>query len=190
MGRSLAHHYLSRLAPARRVLDLGCGTGELGRYRPSNMELHGVDIDPHAAARASRFEISICHDITAGLPYPAATFDGVLARDIFEHVTEPAVLVREVHRVLRDGGVLVASVVMARPSRVWADYTHVRGFTKASVRMLVEDAGFRVGYIWPMGGVPLTNRLNLIPLVPYLLRVPIFDQLWAASWELVAWKRT
>jgi hypothetical protein len=69
---------------------------------------------------------------------------------------------------------------------VWADYTHVRGFTKESARMLLEDVGFEVESIWRMGAVPFAARLRLMPLVPLLLRLPIFSQLWAASWELRA----
>ena len=92
------------------------------------------------------------------------------------------------YRVTRRGGVIVASVVMARPQRVWADYTHLRGFTRESARLLLEDAGFAVEAIWRMGGVPLSDRLGFMDLVPHLLRVPLFDALWGSSWELRARK--
>jgi hypothetical protein len=77
---------------------------------------------------------------------------------------------------------------VARPKRVWADYTYVRGFTRSAARQLLEDAGLPVEAIWRMGAVPLSGRLHLIWLVPHLLRLPLFDELWAASWELRARK--
>lgn len=188
IGRSLAAHYYRRFEGSRIILDVGCGTGEFGRYKPSSLlQVHGVDIDAGAVARAEQFENAVCLDLESEpLPYPDATFDAILARDIFEHVQDPGRLAQEVYRVLRPGGIIIASVVMARPHRVWADYTHVRGFTRRSARMLLQDVGFTVEHIWRMGPVPLSNRLNLMSYVPVLLKVPIFDHLWSSSWELQA----
>lgn len=185
---SLACMYFRHFGAARKVLDIGCGTGGLGKYRPSpDIEVHGVDIDAGAVELAARHEVAVCLDIEEKpLPYPDGTFDAVLAKDIFEHVQDPGALAREIYRVMIPGGTLVASVVMAKPSAVWADYTHVRGFSKRSARMLLEDAGFTVERVWPMGGVPLSNRLHFIRLLSYLLRLPPFSQLWASSWELRA----
>lgn len=190
MKPTLAAQYFRQFGNARKILDVGCGTGDLGRYRPSaSVEVHGVDMDARAVAQAAQFEHVVCVDLEmAPLPYADASFDAILAKDILEHVQDPGKLAREIFRVTRPGGVLVTSVVMARPARVWADYTHIRGFTKRSARLLIEDAGFTVEAIWRMGGVPLSNRLHLIWLVPYLLRLPVVDQLWSSSWELRARK--
>ena len=186
----LAARYYREFAGARTLLDAGCGTGEFGRLRPSeDIVVHGVDVDAAAVAQATKHERALCMDIdTAPLPYPDATFDAVLAKDIFEHVRGPGHLARELFRVTRPGGVIVASVVMARPRRVWADYTHRRGFTERSARLLLEDVGFRVEAVWRMGGVPLSSRLGFMDAVPHLLRVPLFDALWGSSWELRARK--
>ncbi len=190
MKPGLAVLYFRQFGNAQKILDVGCGTGELGRYRPSPLvEVYGVDHDPGAVAQATQFEKAVCVDLESEpLPYEDASFTAVLAKDIFEHVQNPGRVAREIFRVTRPGGVLIASVVMARPTRVWADYTHVRGFTKQSARLLLEDTGFTVEAVWRMGGVPLSNRLHLIRLVPYVLCLPIFNQLWASSWELRARK--
>ncbi len=188
MSSQLAARYFRDFGAARRILDVGCGTGALGRYRLSpEIEIHGVDIDAGAVAQAAGFEQTICLDLeTSPLPYDDASFDAVLAKDILEHLRDPGRLVGEIHRVLRPGGVLVVSVIMAKPRAVWADYTHVRGFTRRSARLLLEDAGFEVEAVWRMGGIPLSTRLRLIWLVPTLLRLPVVGWLWASSWELKA----
>ncbi len=187
---ALAARYYRQFVGARRVLDLGCGAGEFGRFRPTpDIEVVGVDADPLAVELASRYERALRVDLEREpLPFEDGTFDAVLAKDIFEHLWEPQGAVREAHRVLRPGGVLVASVVMARPARVWADYTHVRGFTRDAVRLLLEDAGFTIEAIWRMGPVPLSNRLRFVWAIPTLLRFPPFDWLWGASWEVSARK--
>jgi SAM-dependent methyltransferase len=189
VSRQLAKRYYRAFGSARTILDLGCGTGTFGRYGPAGVTVHGVDADAAAVAAAAEFERAVRVDVeTEPLPYPDGTFDGVLAKDIFEHVSDAGRLAHEVARVLRPGGIVVASVVMAKPARVWADYTHVRGFTRRSAELLLRDAGLTVEDVWRMGPVPGARRLGLVPIVPHLLRVPIFDWLWASSWELIARK--
>jgi SAM-dependent methyltransferase len=188
MPRALALRYWREFEGARSVLDVGCGRGEFGQHCPyPDVDVHGVDADARAVELASRYERALLVDVDdAPLPYEDGCFDAVLAKDIFEHVKEPGELAREIYRVTKPAGVIVASMVMARPRRVWADYTHRRGFTRESARLLLEDAGFRVEAIWRMGPVPLSARLNFIDGVPALLRVPPLDALWGASWELRA----
>lgn len=190
MPAGLAARYYRQFGGAQRILDVGCGTGAFGRLRPSDdIDVYGIDADTLAVEQAARWErASLANVEDVPLPFPDEFFDGVLAKDIFEHVEHPGRLAAEAFRVIRAGGVIVASVVMARPRRVWEDYTHVRGFTLRSAHMLLEDAGFHVEAAWRMGGVPLSDRLGVIDLVPHLLRVPMFDALWGSSWELRARK--
>jgi SAM-dependent methyltransferase len=186
---SLSARYFSAFGAAATVLDVGCGAGELGLYAPSGVVVYGVDLNPKVLEQASAYEKTSRVDLnTEGLPFVDGYFDAVLAKDILEHLDQPWQTVAEIFRVLRPGGVVVASLIMARPSRVWADYTHIRGFTRASARSLFEDAGFSVEDVWPMGPVPLSRRLGLLSLVPSLLSVPGFFHLWGASWELKASK--
>jgi SAM-dependent methyltransferase len=190
MSRGAANHYLGHLGVTDgRILDLGCGRGEFGAHAPPGMSVAGVDIDPGAVAIAAQYEDSGVVDLEAEpLPYPDSSFDGVLAKDILEHMQAPWETVRELYRVMKPGAVVVASVIMWRSRRVWSDYTHVRGFTRRSAQLLFADAGFQVERIWKMGGVPLTNRLGLIHRVPTILRFPPADWAWASSWELRARK--
>jgi SAM-dependent methyltransferase len=185
-SRGLAQRYSKHLRGS--VLDVGCGTGGFGRLCPW-LDVYGVDNDAGALQVASKYETTTLADISTGqLPYGDESFDSVLCKDILEHLPEPWLLVADIKRVLRNSGAVVASTVQARPKRVWADYTHIRGFTHDAFRLMFEDAGFRVGGVTPMGGVPLSDRLRFVHLLPYLLRLPPFSALWASSWELVAQK--
>ena len=91
------------------------------------------------------------------LPFDEESFDGVVLKDVLEHVENPVTLVREVRRVLRPGGRVFASSPDAQ-RWVWDDYTHRRPFTRKSFRKLFEDQGLRVeqlGYesVMPGSGI-------------------------------------
>jgi SAM-dependent methyltransferase len=184
----LVARYYRHAGSVQRVLDLGCGGGDLGRLRPDpTIEVHGIDIRPEAVAAAARWETTIRIDLAHdSLPYADATFQAVFAKDVLEHLPRPWEVLAEVHRVLEPGGRVVVSVPMEYPRVVWGDYTHVRGFTRPALDGLLVDTGFTVGQIVPMGAVPLAGRLHLIPAMPAFLRIPGMRRLFGRSWEAVA----
>ena len=182
--------YFRHFGKIKKLLDLGCGTGSMGKYKPkASIEVFGLDKDPRAIKQANRYEKAQLYDLErAELPFPEAFFCAVLAKDILEHLIKPQVLVQEIFRVLKPGGTVIASVPMPKPRVVWGDYTHIRGFTKEALCTMFEDGGFKVVSIWKMGGVPLTGRLGLIRLVPWLLKLALLDYLYGSSFEIKAYK--
>jgi 2-polyprenyl-3-methyl-5-hydroxy-6-metoxy-1,4-benzoquinol methylase len=191
MRPTVARFYWSHLSEAKRVLDLGCADGHLSRYKSEGVEVHGLDLNTVALEEAQQYEKVRVWDLDSiePLPFPDAYFDAVVAKDILEHLQKPWRTVVEIKRVTRPGGIILASVICERGHRTWGDYTHVRGFTMQSVRQMFIDAGLEVLGVWRMGGVPLTSRLNLIWLVPYLLRLPPLDWIWTSSYEIKARKK-
>ena len=188
MRPAVARFYWSHLAGARLVLDLGCATGDLGRYKPEGTEVYGLEISPALVAQAAPYETVQVWDLDEQAPLPFADdhFDAVVAKDSLEHLQKPWRTVAEIRRVLKPGGLVMASVICYRSARLWSDYTHVRGFTMNSLRQMFADAGFQVLDAWRMGGVPLASRLNLIWLVPFLLTFPLLDWIWTSSYEIKA----
>lgn len=190
MRPAVARFYWDQLGESQRVLDLGCGEGAIGALKPHNREVHGLEIRPELVVRLKGYASASVWDLDAPAPLPFADghFDAVVAKDILEHLQRPWQTAAELHRVLRPGGIVLASVICHRSRRVWSDYTHVRGFTRATARQLFTDAGFEVPKVWRMGGVPASARLNAIHLVPKLLAIPPFDWIWTSSYELIAQK--
>ncbi len=186
----LVREYFRRVGTVSLVLDLGCGVGDMSRASAPGVRVIGIDHDQGALELASRYGRVAAWDAGAGqrLPFPRNRFDAVIARDVLEHLDHPWDAVREMRAVLRPGGLALASVPMARPRVVWNDYTHRRGFTRAAVRLLFRDAGFEVERVDRMGPLPLAARLNLIRAVPWLLRLPVLNHVWATSWEVLGRK--
>jgi SAM-dependent methyltransferase len=152
--RDITRHF----SPDAVLLDVGCGTGWLGDYF-SNYT--GIDGSGEAVAAARRRGREILHaDVERGLPFPDASFDGVVLKDLLEHVTDAVAVVRDVGRVLKPGGVVFASSPDAQ-RWVWDDYTHRRPFTRKSMRLLFADQGFevlRVGYESVAPGTSVISR--------------------------------
>ena len=186
----LVREYFRRVGAASLVLDLGCGLGGVSQAAPCGVRVIGIDHDRGALETASRYGRVAAWDAGAGerLPFPRNRFDAVIARDVLEHLDHPWDAVREMGAVLRPGGLALASVPMARPRVVWNDYTHRRGFTRSAIRLLFLDAGFEVERVDRMGPLPLAARLNLIRAVPWLLRLPVLNHVWATSWEVLVRK--
>jgi SAM-dependent methyltransferase len=109
-----------------RLLDVGCGDGiiTLGLARRggfasvTGMDIVGVDTDFLDAEAKVHNELPIgpedhltfVRSEPDVIPFPDGCFDVVTAWSVFEHVTEPRKLLREIYRVLRPGGVIFIQV--------------------------------------------------------------------------------
>lgn len=99
-----------------RLLEWGCGAGRLTKHlidRFPQARVHGADIDGEAVAWAAANlagEFVQCRH-EPPLPYASGHFDLVVALSVFTHLTAPyqQQWLRELHRVLRPGGVLLAT---------------------------------------------------------------------------------
>jgi SAM-dependent methyltransferase len=154
-----------------RLLDVGCGGAWLGEHFD---RYTGIDVSAEAVAAArSRGLEALQVEPGEPLPFEDATFDGVVLKDVLEHVGDPVALVGEVHRVLHPGGRAFASSPDAQ-RWVWDDYTHRRPFTRKSFRLLFADGGFeveKVGYESVMPGIGIVSGWTRRKRRPRLLAV-------------------
>jgi len=95
-----------------RLLDVGCGGGLLSEaFASMGCDVTGVDRSAPtlAAARAhaerSGLAIRYLEGSADALPFESQSFDIVCCCDVLEHVDDPGMVVREISRVLRPGGV-------------------------------------------------------------------------------------
>ncbi len=114
---------LPHAGAAPRVLDLGCGTGELAPvFLRHGYAYDGIDVDtPRIAYARAHFPGGAFQVMDAAhLAYPDAAFDQVLVTGVFHHLPDAVVraIVAEMRRVLRPGGrVLVMEDTPPPPGR-------------------------------------------------------------------------
>ncbi len=94
-----------------RLLDIGCGTGELLRELEPLAETFGVDNSPQAIAFCTERGLSnISVAEATNLPFPNDAFDAVLCLDVLEHVKDDNAALKEIHRVAKPGGIVIIFV--------------------------------------------------------------------------------
>jgi len=153
-------HLMRRLPPGARVLDVGCGSGWFSAaLREGGFSVTGVDVAAEALRRA-RLRASgvefVCAREGDALPFDSASFGAAWLGEVLEHVQDGIALLEEVARVLEPGGALIASTpdhpfaLRARLALSRGAFErhfdprsdHVRFFTAASLRALLEACGF------------------------------------------------
>ena len=152
-----------------RILDIGCGAGNMIHHLSRYGHVKGVEIDPRPVevARQRGYDVEQ-GDATSGLSDADDTYDLVTALDVIEHNQEDVRILREAYRVLKPGGHIVVTV----PAFMWLwSYNddlnaHVRRYTRADLKRRLEQAGFRTQrisynnfFVFPMAaGLILLRR--------------------------------
>lgn len=158
-------------------LDVGCFDGTfLSHAKQRGFDVVGVE--PHRNAfeyvrKISRFEV--IHGSLGSAHFPADRFAVVSLLDVIEHVADPVSELKEVFRVLRPGGTLVLTTpnVAGLPQRVvktkralfgaeWCPIDnvpwHLWGFTRGTLALCVQKAGFEVkNFEWLKPSLLSTN---------------------------------
>ncbi|MFI5615297.1 class I SAM-dependent methyltransferase [Amycolatopsis sp. NPDC051903] len=135
----------------RRILDAGCGAGPLfARLRDRGAVVTGIDASAGMLAQARRrlgpdADLRVA-DLADPLPFADATFDDVIAALVLHYFEDWGPTLTEVHRVLKPGGRLIASV----------DHPY-------AVHMIQREEGQKTNYFetyewteeWTYGGPPV-----------------------------------
>jgi len=141
--------FVEAIGRGKRVLDLGCRSGALTRHFLEGNSVVGLDVDAAALEKARALGIEpVQGNVEDPLPFEDASFDAVVAGELFEHLRFPDALVAEIERVLRPGAVLVGSVPNAfrlqsrlrflRGRSPEDDPTHLRMFSPVLIRGLLR----------------------------------------------------
>ena len=136
-----------RLSSGAKCLDLGCGTGAMSRELASLAPTFSLDYEFEALKFArDRGLDRLVRGSAENLPFADDSFDIVTALDVVEHVDDDHAAAREIARVLKPGGTVVATVPAFM--FLWTDHDvalhHRRRYVADEFRALFLDAGLDI----------------------------------------------
>ncbi len=151
-------------AGANRILDIGCGTGSMGRgirTRWGNVTLVGIEKDAARGFEAKAYydRVIIADAATWEADLGEESFDTIVMADVLEHVEDPVKLLKKYVPYLSPQGVLVLSVPNIRYHEVLGglaqgrfdyqeqgilDRSHLRFFTRKTLVELLEQTGLQI----------------------------------------------
>ncbi len=130
-----------------RILEIGCGTGELLKEMGHFGVVRGMDISPRAIEYCKQRGLTnaVVGD-AARVPFPKESFDVVIALDVLEHLANDSAGCGEIIRVLSPGG----TAIIAVPAFMFLWGTtdvvshHFRRYTRKQIVARMREAGFAI----------------------------------------------
>lgn len=151
-NRQVLEFYLPYFAQCHRVLDVGCGEGQMLDLLAAN-GIDAVGIDSDAAM------VQLCRergrevvqvDLFDYLAGPANCFDGIFSSNVIEHLSaeQAARFVQLSFSALRPGGILLIATpnpesLIVHLYEFWRDATHARLYNRPLLEYLLYRAGLR-----------------------------------------------
>ncbi|MDD5370429.1 MAG: class I SAM-dependent methyltransferase [Anaerolineaceae bacterium] len=138
------------------LLDLGCSIGlflnEIARH--PRWDVHGVEISPTASEIArSRYQLDVFTGTLEDARFSSNSYDAVTLWDVLEHLHDPFATLTEIHRIMKDDGILVIRVPNATSweARIfgpaWSGLDlprHLYVFNQVTLTSMLHKAGFKV----------------------------------------------
>lgn len=167
----LAQHLFDRcgMAKGMKLLEIGCGRGEFLRgFIKCGVEGHGVDRSRAAERYCPDAELRLVDLEKERIPYPDNFFDVTYSKSVIEHFHNPEILVKEMFRVLKPGGLAITLCPDWEYNyrMYFEDYTHRTPFTTVSLRDIQLIHGFDAVEVQRFRQLPILWGLGrgLLPL--------------------------
>ena len=160
---ALIQPVVSSLPTNYRVLEIGCGTGNILRTLEQacpNAQVVGMDLYESGLQLARRDGAGslVCADATQ-LPF-RADFDVVGLFDVIEHLDDDVGMLKHVRKAVRPGGAVLLTVPAV--ASLWSDFDrvacHRRRYSTGQLQRAMTDAGLYVEYLSPF----------MLPLFPMM----------------------
>lgn len=133
--------------PDFRILDAGCGTGQMLQHLTRHGHAIGVDSSPDAIHFAASRDVDrLVLGSIFDLPFAPDSFDCVLSLDVIEHVDEDRQLVQHLYSVVKPGGHLIVTVPAFQV--LWSEHDevnwHKRRYRAGQLERLLRETGLEI----------------------------------------------
>ncbi len=176
--------------PAGRLLDVGCGTGELAAaFGRGGWQVHGIEPSAQAAEHARAAGVDVVDGTLADAPWPDGHFGAIVFNHSLEHIDDPGEALAQAARLLRPGGLLAIAVPNFGSwhrrlfGSAWFQLDlprHLQHFDRDSLASLARAAGLR-----PVASSTISMRPTLLGSLQYRAFGSI--RLGGRAFRLLAW---
>ena len=133
-----------------RMLDAGCGTGQMTKLLERYGEAIGLEIAPEALAFARKRGVgNLVQGSITDPPFAAGSFDLVLSLDVIEHVENDVQIINSLFDIVKPGGHLIVTVPAFQS--LWSQHDeinhHKRRYRVGQLERMFANAGFEVSRI-------------------------------------------
>ncbi|HHT9125772.1 MAG TPA: class I SAM-dependent methyltransferase [Candidatus Brocadiia bacterium] len=140
---------------ARRILDIGCGSGRMLReMRKRGWDVFGTELSEYSCKRAKEeFNLDVRKGSVETCNFPENYFDVITLWHVFEHIKNPSETLNEIYRLLKRDGVLIIDVpnlkslqfMLSRERWFHLDVPrHLYNFTTTTLANLLNKNEFKV----------------------------------------------
>ena len=152
-----------------RVLDAGADTCPYKKYF-AHAHYESTDIkDTMDEAHKHTFICSLDN-----IPKEDSTYDAIINTQVLEHVGYPQTVIKEFYRILKPGGKLFLTAPQGWG--VHAEPYNFFNFTKFGLELLFKEAGFKIIFVKPRGGMFVDVAIRLRVLPSYIVRQYILQK--------------
>ncbi|PCI74052.1 hypothetical protein COB28_02705 [Candidatus Dependentiae bacterium] len=154
--------YLNRFVKESAILDLGAGNCQYSEWIKLMLPKADITAVDHTNSDSPKDVSFHCLDIEKKLPFDDSSFETIIAFDILEHINSVDILLDELFRVLKPGGIILGSVPHDEDHFLPAynltfyhrsDVTHKRYYVPKTLIKTLTEHNFINAETWLEGGV-------------------------------------
>lgn len=145
---------ISKYSPKGNLLDIGCGAGFfLDAAAEQGLSVYGVELSTEAASKTRQRHKNIFNGPLENAKYQDSFFDVVAIFDLIEHVLDPDITIKEIHRIVKPGGLIIFTTpdISSWHARIMGKYwyqinphQHLFYFSPHTMKKILEKNGFTV----------------------------------------------
>tara|TARA_B100001989_G_C24515481_1_gene452867 strand:+ start:64 stop:768 length:705 start_codon:yes stop_codon:yes gene_type:complete len=172
------------LKEGSKILDIGCGRGDFLRgFIDCGLKGYATDQSDVVLKYLPSVQFKKTNLEKEGIPYPDNFFDIVYSKSVIEHFYNPEILVKEMYRVLKPGGIAITLCPSWEYNYkiYFEDYTHRSPFMKASLRDIQLINGFKNVKVEFFRQLPILWKRNYLNIFAEITRVLLPDSFYSTN---------
>ena len=181
-----------KLGVGRKILDVGCGGGFFLSSLDDSWEKYGTEVNSFAAKYArDTFRINVLEGRLREVNFPDGKFDIVKLRGAIEHLPDPIGELREIHRILRKGGLIAVNTpnigsicgrLYKEKFRMVCPTHHIYYFSTRTLSLMLKKVGFKVRkFSYHYFDTPYASWKDLLTILLDIVTLRLFKNPYAVS---------